>query len=257
MRRLVLAAGLAGVLIGGLFSASAALAAPSSSSQTTTWTGNGTTNGYCSNTNEGLTGVPAGEQGWLFILTSPATGPWQLTASFTDSGTLTAGGTQEGDGSVHFVVDTSIGDQLVSASATNGTANSVLTVSGCTANGTSTTPTPGTGGSGGNGGSIGSTGGTTPPGTGTTSSGGTTSVTGRPSVAFSPSGSSTPGSATGTSSPTAAAVAVPKTAVPAATAVHTGEPWSGSLPYEVLLGGLGMSMSAGGLVLRRRRRHAA
>ena len=252
MRRLVLAAGLTGALIGGLFSASAAFAAPSGSSQTATWTGNGTTNGYCSNTDEGLTGVPAGEQGWLFILTSPAPGPWQLTASFADSGTLTAGGTQEGDGSVHFVVDTSTGDQLVSASATNGTANSVLTVSGCTANGTSTTPSPGTGGSGGNGGNGGPTGGTTPPASGTTSpSGGTTSVTGRPGVVFSSSGSPT----TGTSSVTAAAA--PHAAVPAATTVHTGEPWSGSLPYEVLLGGLGMSMSAGGLALRRRRRHAA
>ena len=251
MRRLVLAAGLTGALIGGLFSASAAMADPSSSPQTATWTGNGTTNGYCSNTDEGLTGVPAGQQGWLFILTSPAGGPWQLTASFADSGTLTAGGTQEGDGSVHFVVDTSIGDQLVSASATNGTADSVLTVSGCTANGTSTTPPPGTGGSGGNGGPIGPTGGTTPPVSGTTSSsGGTTSVTGRPSIALSSSGSS-PGT------PSATAVAVPHTAVPAATSVHTGEAWSGSLPYEVLLGGLGMSMSAGGLVLRRRRRHAA
>ncbi|MDE3087251.1 MAG: hypothetical protein KGJ77_10855, partial [Acidobacteriota bacterium] len=200
MRRLVLAAGFTGALIGGLFSTSAATAAPNATPQTATWTGNGTTNGYCSNTDEGLTGVPSGGQGWLFILTSPAPGPWGLTASFVQSGTLTTGGTQEGDGSVHFLVDTSIGDRLVSATATNGTAQSVLTVSGCTANGTSTTPAPGIGGSGGNGGPVGTTGGTTPPAPGTTSSSGTmpspgtTSVTGRPSIAVSSSGSATSGS---------------------------------------------------------------
>ena len=110
---------------------------------TVTWSGNGTTNGQCDNMNEGLTGVPDNEQGWLFILTSPGTGPWTLTTSFSPDLQPPGGpwsGTQEGGGSVHFVAYSPIGATLQSASAVTGTDNSNLTVSGCT-DGNSTTTT--------------------------------------------------------------------------------------------------------------------
>ena len=253
MRRLLLTAGLAGALAGGFFSMSAAAAAPSSSPQTVQWTGNGTgegtASGYCSNTNEGLTGVPTNAQGWLFILTSPAAGAWDLTATFADSGTISdVPGTREGDGSVHFVVDTSIGDRLVSASVTNGTPNSVLTVSGCTVNGTTsgtgsgagettttTTTTTTIRGSGGNGGPVGPT-------------NGTTSGTSGTSVSFSASSGTS-----GTGHTAGPATAATGGTVPSSTTVHTGEPWSGALLYELLLGGIGMSLLSAGLVTRRRR----
>jgi hypothetical protein len=99
-------------------------------SSTTLWNGNGTSDGFCGGFSEGLTGVPPGDEGWLFVLTSPDPGPWELTAKFAHSGTLLAAGTQNGNGSVHFVVFTSAGDQLLSASSTNGGHN--LVVSGCT-----------------------------------------------------------------------------------------------------------------------------
>lgn len=108
----------------------------------TTWTGNGTTNGFCSNTssNPNVTG-----QNWLFILTSPGTGPWNLTATFDPATTpspIVVAGVQQGGGSIHFTVNTTVGAKLLSASATNGTANSVLTVSDCVVGrGTSTVTT--------------------------------------------------------------------------------------------------------------------
>lgn len=93
---------------------------------TVTWTGNGTTNGQCgSSENLGLT-VPPGQQAWLFILTSPGTGPFELTTNLGD-----VSGTQMGDGSVHFILFTPLDATLTSASAVTGTAHSVLTVSGC------------------------------------------------------------------------------------------------------------------------------
>jgi hypothetical protein len=116
-------------------------------SSTTTWKGNGTTNGFCGGYSEGLAGIPPGDQGWLFVLTSPDPGPWELTATFAKSGTVKVAGTQNGNGSVHFVVITSAGDQLLSASSTNGGNN--LVVSGCTLGpktgpyGPSTSPSPG------------------------------------------------------------------------------------------------------------------
>ncbi len=103
--------------------------------ETTPWTGNGTTNGFCS-TNTSDTSLPAGQQQWLFILTSPGAGPWTLTAHFdpaTDPDPAVVSGVQQGpNGSVHFTVNTAMGAKLLDASATNGTANSVLTVSHCT-----------------------------------------------------------------------------------------------------------------------------
>ncbi|HWT40791.1 MAG TPA: hypothetical protein VN081_06030 [Dongiaceae bacterium] len=114
--------------IASLLSSTATFAANS-----VTWTGNGTTNGFCSTLSSDTT-VPAGQQQWLFILSSPAAGPWTLTASFspaTSPNPITVAGIQQGGGSIHFTVNTTIGAQLLSASATNGNSNSVLTVSHC------------------------------------------------------------------------------------------------------------------------------
>ena len=103
---------------------------PAAAGNTVVWTGNGTNNGFCSDVSQDPS-VPPGMQQWLFILTSPGSGPWTLTANFQNSGQKTASGVQQGNGSVHFTVLTSAGDQLLDASATNGTANSNLTVSHC------------------------------------------------------------------------------------------------------------------------------
>ena len=97
---------------------------------TITWSGNGTTDGYCSKvtTDTNVTG-----QNWLFVLTSPDdVNTFTLTATFNpDSPKTISNGVQNGEGSIHFFVNTAIGAQLLSASATEGTANSVLTVSHC------------------------------------------------------------------------------------------------------------------------------
>jgi hypothetical protein len=103
--------------------------AGTASAVTVEWTGNGTTNGQCTDN----TADPnvSNTQEWLFILTNPGPGPWDLTATFQDSGKKTASGVQQGNGSVHFTVITSVDDTLLSASATNGTDQSNLTVSHC------------------------------------------------------------------------------------------------------------------------------
>ena len=98
--------------------------------QTVPWTGNGTTNGFC--TDNSANPVTSSAQVWLFILTSPDAGPWTLTTVFQNSSTSPVSGEQQGNGSVHFFVTTSVDDKLLSASATNGTETSVLTVSDCT-----------------------------------------------------------------------------------------------------------------------------
>ncbi len=99
---------------------------------TVVWTGNGTTNGVCGSFEADADLNPGtGQQGWLFILTSPATGPWNLSTTFSDGAQGPIAGVQQGSGSIHFVVYTTAGATLMSASATNGTANSVLTVSHC------------------------------------------------------------------------------------------------------------------------------
>lgn len=98
---------------------------------TTAWQGNGTNSGFCAGFSAGLIGVPPGDQGWLFVLTSPKPGPWELTAKFAHSGTVKVAGTQQGNhGSVQFEVNSLVGDQLLSASSTNGGHN--LIVGGCT-----------------------------------------------------------------------------------------------------------------------------
>ncbi len=112
------------------------------SASATTWAGNGTNNGFCATTTSDSTVTG---QNWLFILTSPGTGPWTLTAHFspaTNPDPITVTGVQQGNGSIHFTVNTAVGAQLLSASATNGTEGSVLTVSDCVVGrGTSTVTT--------------------------------------------------------------------------------------------------------------------
>jgi hypothetical protein len=129
---------------------------------TTTWTGNGAAGGVCNTV--GLfddLDPPAGQQGWLFILTKPwntsLVPPSVLTASFdpngdgilTDAIIVQADGffPGGGEGSVHIVVYAPIGAKLISASATNGTGDSApppfgsnLTVSHCELGGTVGTP---------------------------------------------------------------------------------------------------------------------
>lgn len=116
-----------------------------SGSKVITWTGNGTTGGLCSS----VTGSGS-YQTWDFVLTSPYNGSGStLSATFATAGsrtvTVTSTTSGSGNGSYHLPVTTGKGDRLLSASATNGSKNSVLTVSGCVLNGTTTTG----GGSGG------------------------------------------------------------------------------------------------------------
>lgn len=103
------------------------------------WTGNGASDGSCDDvflpgTDEKLT--PAeGERGWLFILTSPfdMSAGSTLTFEFSDGTTGTAVGIPRpnGNGAFQFIVYTDADALLQSASATNGTKQSVLTVSHC------------------------------------------------------------------------------------------------------------------------------
>ena len=98
-----------------------------------TWTGNGTSGGFCSS----ISGS-GNTQTWQFNLTSPfSTGNSTLTATFQSAGTKTA--TVSGSTSViKWLVATGKNDRLLSASATNGTKNSVLTISHCTLSNTTT-----------------------------------------------------------------------------------------------------------------------
>ncbi|HAM01540.1 MAG TPA: hypothetical protein DCQ30_04845, partial [Acidimicrobiaceae bacterium] len=50
---------------------------------------------------------------------------------------------------------------------------------------------------------------------------------------------------------------VPSGPVHDATAVHTGEPWAGSKPYELLIGALGVLLMAVGEHKRRRAKQRA
>ena len=103
-----------------------------------TWTGNGTTNGECNNVGPANDLNPGpGQEGWLFILTSPFDSSGSdLTFTFSAPGAVSTspvaglhkGG---GGGTYHYAVYTLAGAKLLTASATNGTGNSVLTVSHC------------------------------------------------------------------------------------------------------------------------------
>jgi hypothetical protein len=247
MRRLLLSLGLLGaIVVAALAFSGVAYAGP-----TVTWQGNGTTNGFCDNSDEGLTGVPPQSQGWLFILTSPDTGPWMLSATFAQSGPATATGTQMGNGSVHFVVDTSIGDQLQTASATNGTDNSVLTVSGCTVNSSSPT-SGGPGGSGTSGGPGGSGTSGGPGGSPPTGGSGGTGTTSSSTGGTGGSGASTASASAPVTAAASGSTATPTAPVQSATAVHTGLPWAGSGPWVQAAAATGLALLLAGYGLRRR-----
>jgi hypothetical protein len=109
---------------------------PRSASADIAWTGNGTTEGVCNRFQGDTKLTPgAGEQGWLFILTSPGSGPWTLSAVFDPATTpspATANGVLKGNGAVQFVVYSAADAKLVSAEVQGGTnGSSVLTVSHC------------------------------------------------------------------------------------------------------------------------------
>ena len=130
--------GLAG-LLGAIFLAAIGIflagTVENANAETVVWSGNGTNDGVCSDIGEFDDLDPGpGEQGWLFILTSPDPGPWTLTATFNPGGVEMASGVQQGNGSIHFVVYSPADATLVSASATNGSDLSVLTVSHCEVN---------------------------------------------------------------------------------------------------------------------------
>jgi hypothetical protein len=130
----VMMAAFAAFAVTGLTSASAddvsTEAAPSPASPIV-WTGNGTDGGLCNQVFDDPS-VPDGSQVWLFILTSPSSDTWALDASFDDGTVVTGQAPSKVVGSIHFEVTTDIGAKLLSASATNGKTNSILTVSHCT-----------------------------------------------------------------------------------------------------------------------------
>jgi hypothetical protein len=161
---------------------------------TVDWEGNGADDGFCNNVSEDA-GVPPNTQQWHFILTSPDPGPWTLTANFADSGQQTDGGTQAGMGAVHFFVFSSIGDQLLTASATNGSDNSVLTVSDCKTGPVVTTTTSTTS-------------------TSTTSTTSTTTTTAATTTTTAPTTTTVPKATTTTAPPTTAPKKVPPTTSP-------------------------------------------
>lgn len=103
---------------------------------TVKWTGNGTTHGVCDSFENDPDLMPgAGQQGWLFILTHPfdLSGS-QLTFTFSPAAITSSPVTgNPTGGNYHFIVYTPLGATLLSASATNGTAQSNLTVSHCEA----------------------------------------------------------------------------------------------------------------------------
>lgn len=121
-----------------------AAADPPSPASPIEWTGNGTTNGLCNQVIEDSSVAP-GDQVWLFILTGPSSNSWALTASFDDGTSVSGVAPSKTVGSIHFEVTTDVGAKLLSASATNGSTNSVLTVSHCTANGETPPPPEDTG----------------------------------------------------------------------------------------------------------------
>jgi hypothetical protein len=228
---------MAGVLaLAGIFTTTAALtigaeapnlpAGAASDPPTVTWDGNGTTNGMCTNSEDLGVTVPDGQQAWLFILTSPGSDPFQLT---TNLGNAT--GTQEGDGSVHFLLFTSLDAVLTSASAVTGTTHSVLTVSGCQFGAAASTTTTST-----------TTTSTTTVTSGTTGNSGSTS-------GVATSASTSAGQSTASSSPTAQS-----------TANHSGLAFTGAHVSALLASGLLLIATGSALVFasgRRRRRQSA
>jgi LPXTG-motif cell wall-anchored protein len=112
---------------------------------TVVWNGNGTNeDGTCKNVGSSDDLDPsANQEGWVFILTHPAGDTSDLTFDFNPDAVTPSpvAGDKKGNGSIHFVVYTPIGAALQTAQATNGTADSVLTVSHCE-DGSKVPPTP-------------------------------------------------------------------------------------------------------------------
>ena len=73
-----------------------------------------------------------GQTGYLFILTNPGAGPWNLTITFNPGGQQVVPGVQQGNGSIHFIVYADQGAVITAASASGGTSDSNLTMSHCT-----------------------------------------------------------------------------------------------------------------------------
>jgi hypothetical protein len=71
-----------------------------------------------------------GQEGFLFILTSPAGASSTLTVE-TTAGDVVVQGVQQGGGSIHFVVILDAGVEIIDATATGGTEQSNLNISHC------------------------------------------------------------------------------------------------------------------------------
>lgn len=115
--------------------ATSVFAAPAPSGPVTVvWKGNGTTAGQCNTVTNLDPTVQEGQQRWLFILTQPYSSSGStLTVQF-DSPIIGTIDVRYTGGVYQFTVYTVQGATLLSASATNGSKNSVLTVSHCETN---------------------------------------------------------------------------------------------------------------------------
>jgi LPXTG-motif cell wall-anchored protein len=139
LRRASAAAAVVGLAL--VFGGGTAWAVPSRAmtaldNPTIIWDHHGTNaDGICSNIgNSDDLNPPQGQEGWVFILTSPAGDTSTLTFDFNPDAITQSPlspGEKEANGSIHFVVYTPLGAALQSASATNGTGNSQLNVSHC------------------------------------------------------------------------------------------------------------------------------
>ncbi len=108
-------------------------------SATITWTAGDAKGSSCASIQSDPDLNPGpGQQAWLFTLSQPSgDGPYELTTTFspawqTPDNAITGFFPVGGDGSVHFIVNSIEGAQLISASASGGqTGQSVLTIAHC------------------------------------------------------------------------------------------------------------------------------
>jgi hypothetical protein len=141
----LIVAGFLTILLSGFTGSASAAPSPAFTGSTVTWTGGGTTNGYCSQVN----GEPTGSQTWQFNLTGIDSNGQnaRLTASFDDGTSVSNLAPDQVNGGVaKWFVTTDAGAKLLSASAdvsnvTMGDGNANLTVSHCDFTGTPTTTT--------------------------------------------------------------------------------------------------------------------
>jgi hypothetical protein len=95
---------------------------------------------------------PAGQTGYLFIGTSISTGTSSISGTYTLGGSSFSfgpiAGTQQGNGSFHYIVNLPQGAVVTSATVTGATNETTVTVSGClngppvTTTTTTVTPSP-------------------------------------------------------------------------------------------------------------------